>query len=93
MKKRLPREALEVKKGVRSSRLRPIALQWGGHSIIDNQSEVQLDFALTTSISTILHELDLDLVRGWNIGHSEYLGKVGHYKIQPKPVVWYQILS
>lgn len=84
VKKRLPREAGEVRKGVRSSRLRPIALQWGGHSIIESQSEVQLDFALATSISTILHELDLDLVRGWNIGHSEYWGKVGHYKIAAK---------
>ncbi len=84
VKKRLPKEAVEVRKGDRSSRLRPIALQWGGQTIMDNQSEAQIDFALATSVSTILRELDLDLVRGWNIGHSEYWGKVGHYKIAAK---------
>ena len=56
VKKTLPKEAVEVKKGNRSSRLRPIALQWGGHTIMDNQSEAQLDFALATSVSTILRE-------------------------------------
>lgn len=65
----------------RAPRLRPIALQWGGQTVIDSQGEGTLRFALATCISTICRELDVDIIPDWNIGHSEYWGKTGHYKI------------
>jgi len=78
-------EEEERTSGARARRLPPIALQWGGHTLMDNNGgEVELSFALATSLSTILRELDVDLVRGWNIGLSEYWGKLGHYKIAAK---------
>jgi hypothetical protein len=83
--KRQEEEEGERTSGARAHRLPPIALQWGGHTLMDNRGgEVELSFALATSLSTILRELDVDLVRGWNIGLSEYWGKLGHYKIAAK---------
>ncbi|MGH9767889.1 MAG: S1/P1 Nuclease [Blastocatellia bacterium] len=72
------------KKGERARRLRPLALQWGGHTFIEDGGESNLHFALATGLSTICRELDVEIVRDWNIGHSEYWGKVGHYKIAAK---------
>jgi hypothetical protein len=40
-----------------------------------------MQFALATNISTICRRLDVEIVRGWNIGHSEYWGQMGHFKI------------
>ena len=65
----------------RAPRLRPAALQWGGHVLLGAEGERGMPFALATLLSTALRELDLDVVRGWNIGHGEYWGKLGHYKI------------
>jgi hypothetical protein len=65
----------------RAPRLRPVALQWGGHVLLGAKGESGMPFALATFLSTVLRELDLDVVRGWNIGHGEYWGKLGHYKI------------
>lgn len=45
---------------------------------------IEMSFALATSLSTICRELDVEVVRGWNIGLSEYWGKIGHYKIAAK---------
>jgi hypothetical protein len=60
---------------------RPLALQWGGQSLIDPGSQDGRQFALATGLSSILRLLDVDLVTDWETGHSEYWGKVGHYKI------------
>jgi hypothetical protein len=65
----------------RTRRYRPLGLQWGGQRILASQGEHALQFALATSLSTICRELDVDVVRDWNIGHPEYWGKTGHYKI------------
>jgi hypothetical protein len=70
--------------GERARRLRPLALQWGGHVLMGESGEATMRFALATNISTLCRELDVDIVRGWNIGHNEYWGKVGHYKIAAK---------
>ncbi|HXG94006.1 MAG TPA: hypothetical protein VNN73_16800 [Blastocatellia bacterium] len=67
--------------GARARRLRPIALQWGGHALMDESGESKLQFALASCLSTICRELDVDVIPDWNIGHSEYWGKTGHYKI------------
>jgi hypothetical protein len=70
--------------GERARRPRPIALQWGGHTLLKGTSEYKAEFALATCLSTICRELDLDLVPDFDIGHSEYWGKTGHYKIAAK---------
>jgi len=72
------------KAGARARRLRPLALQWGGQMLMADGGESTLQFALATCLSTICRELDVDVVRDWQIGHSEYWGKVGHYKIGAK---------
>jgi hypothetical protein len=70
--------------GTRALRYRPLALQWGGHALMDEEGESKLQFALATFLSTICRELDVDVIPDWNIGHSEYWGKTGHYKIAAK---------
>lgn len=78
-------DKIKVKReGGRARRLRPIALQWGGQTVIDQQGEANLQFALATCLSTICRELDVDIIPDWSIGHSEYWGKTGHYKIAAK---------
>lgn len=82
---RSPEEAKQQgKAGARARRLRPIALQWGGHALMDEGGESKLQFALATCLSTVCRELDVDIIPDWNIGHSEYWGKLGHYKIGAK---------
>jgi hypothetical protein len=70
--------------GTRARRLRPIALQWGGHTLMDEKGESKAQFALATCLSTVCRELDLDIIPDFDIGHSEYWGKTGHYKIAAK---------
>lgn len=67
-------------------RLRPIALQWGGHVMLDPGSSGKSEFhyALGTSLSNICRLLEVDLVRDWNLGHVEYWGEMGHYTIGAK---------
>jgi hypothetical protein len=65
-------------------RLRPIALQWGGHRVLSTNADKNLQFALATCLSTICRDLDVEVIRGWNIGQSRYWGKIGHYKIGAK---------
>jgi len=65
--------------------LRPLALQWGGHKFIDSSGiEGESSYALATFLSTICHQLDVDILPSWNIGLSQYWGKLGHYKIAAK---------
>lgn len=59
-------------------RPRPFAVQWGGQVF---GGSTRFRIALATSLSTILRSLDVDLITGWNIGHNEYWGKVGHFKV------------
>lgn len=71
-------------KGERARRFMPIALQWGGQKLMTGKQEEELSFALATCLSTICRELDIDVIRDWNIGYGEYWGKLGHYKIAAK---------
>lgn len=71
-------------KGERARRFAPIALQWGGQKFMSGKQEQELSFALATCLSTICRELDVDIVRSWNVGYGEYWGKLGHYKIAAK---------
>lgn len=74
-------EQREPSRGKKAPRLRPLALEWGGHRFVGVEGEEKYQFALATCVSTILRVLDVEVVRGWNIGLSEYWGKFGHYKI------------
>lgn len=71
----------EARRGRRARRLRPLAMQWGGHTLLAPGGETPLQFALASNLTTVCRTLDVELVRDWNIGHNEYWGKVGHYKI------------
>jgi hypothetical protein len=73
-------------KGKKAPKLQPIALQWGGQVLAAEDEENEHNFALATCLSTICRELDLDLVRNWNTGYSEYWGEVGHYKVGSKAI-------
>lgn len=62
--------------------LHPLALEWGGQLIEESGQPPKVrSFTLGTFVSTILRELQLDLVRDWNIGLPEYWGAMGHYTI------------
>lgn len=61
--------------------LRPLGMQWGGHSFLEPGGQGVVQFALASSLATVCRALDVELIRDWNIGHSLYWGKVGHYKI------------
>jgi hypothetical protein len=63
--------------------LRPIALQWGGHVVVEDgdRRTTAHSYALATCLSTVCRELDVDVVRDWNTGLPEYWGDVGHYTI------------
>jgi hypothetical protein len=74
----------EDKAGARARRLRPVGLQWGGQTFIEAGGEGQMQFALASCLSTVCRQLDIDLLPDWQIGHSEYWGKLGHYKIGAK---------
>ncbi len=65
----------------RARQWRPIALQWGGHNLMTPGGGEVYSFALASSLSSICRTLDIELVRDWDIGLSEYWGKVGHYKV------------
>jgi hypothetical protein len=80
-----PQEAKQAgKAGARARRFRPIALQWGGHTLLGDNRETKMQFALATCLSTVCRELDVDILPDWNTGHSDYWGKLGHYKIGAK---------
>src|SRR6185436_2226411 len=66
---------------VKTPLMRPLAMQWGGHSVLVPGSDDESRFVLATTISNVCRLLDVELVRDWAIEHSEYWGKVGHYKI------------
>ncbi len=66
---------------VRTNLLRPIGMQWGGSSFLTPGSGQDTRFVLASTISNVCRLLDVELLRDWSIEHSQYWGKVGHYKI------------
>jgi len=60
---------------------KPFALQWGQHQFMEGNEKKTRPYALASSLSNILRELDLDLVRGWNVDQEYSWGKFGHFKI------------
>jgi hypothetical protein len=56
-------------RGRRARRLRPIAMQWGGQRVVDPAGN-KSSHALATFISTVCRQLDVEIVRGYGIGHD-----------------------
>jgi hypothetical protein len=63
---------------------RPLAMQWGGQALLGSDGKAPVQFALATTISQVCRVLDVEVVREWGVGHNEYWGKVGHYKVAAK---------
>jgi hypothetical protein len=59
---------------------RPIAIQWGGQIFVTDATK-RARFALASALSSVCRHLDVEIVRDWNVGQTEYWGAVGHYKI------------
>jgi hypothetical protein len=66
------------------SQLMPIAVQWGGHVFLDQTGSSQRSYALATCLSTVCNLLEVDVIRDWNIGQTEYWGEMGHYTVGAK---------
>jgi hypothetical protein len=65
----------------RAPECRPIAVQWGGQTFQSPEGGADSRFVLATMLSNVCRVLDVDLIRSWASEHSQYWGKVGHYKI------------
>jgi hypothetical protein len=65
----------------RAPECRPIAVQWGGQSFVSPDGGPDSRFVLATMLSNVCRLLDVDVIRDWSSEHSQYWGKVGHYKI------------
>lgn len=59
----------------------PIALQWGQRTIIGADKESSNSFALATNLSHVCRDLDVEIVRGWNMDLDYTWGKTGHFKV------------
>jgi hypothetical protein len=72
---------LENKNRDKKNILQPIALHWGQHEFFSGTSREQYSYSLSTSVSNICRELEVEIVRGWNIDSDYSWGKVGHYTV------------
>lgn len=70
----------------KKKKLQPIALHWGQHQFIEQKSKSRLAFSLSTCLSNICREMDVDLVRGWNIDLDYSWGPIGHYTVGNKAI-------
>lgn len=59
----------------------PIALHWGQHEFFNGKEKKSYNFSLSTCLSNVCRELDVEVVRGWNTETEFSWGKTGHYKI------------
>jgi hypothetical protein len=75
---RIDKECAES--GLRTRRLRPVAMQWGGQRV-RVQDGARSAYALGSFLSSICHSLDVEVIRNWSLGHDEYWGKIGHFSI------------
>ena len=65
---------------------RPFALHWGRHEFLADGGVKKSAYALATCLSNVLRDLDIDLIRSWNIEQEYTWGKVGHYTVGNKAV-------
>jgi hypothetical protein len=60
--------------------LRPLALHWGQHQFL-GADKLKYPFALATNLTNICRQLDVQVVRDWNLDEDYTWGKVGHYTV------------
>jgi hypothetical protein len=65
---------------------RPLAVEWGGQTFLEEGRRKGGNFALATALSTVCNLLDVDVVGGHNDGLALYWGSEGHYTIAAKAV-------
>ena len=56
----------------------PFSIQWGATALRDDADQERMQFALTSNLSTVLRELDVEIIRDWNVGLPETWGKMRH---------------
>lgn len=66
--------------------LRPIAMQWGRNMLRSAGAAAPEPYVLATFLSRVCAQLDVDPVRGWNIGQDDTWGSVGHFAIGNRAV-------
>ncbi len=62
-------------------RVRPLAVEWGGQTLLVDGGTAKVNVALATSLSTVCNLLDVDLKSDHNTGVQTYWGSEGHYTI------------
>lgn len=72
---------LETIIGEKEIKYQPLALHWGQHIFYSSNEKMSYNYSLSTNLSNVLRELDVELVRGWNTDTDYSWGKTGHYKI------------
>ena len=64
---------------------RPIAIEWGAQRFVADGTRTT-PFTLATFLSTACRELQVDVVRDWNVAPLTYWGAVGHFLIGQKAI-------
>ncbi len=62
-------------------KLLPLAVQWGRHRLNSASEHPAQSFALATLISRVCAELEVDIIRDWNVDQTDTWGSIGHYSI------------
>ncbi|RFM28310.1 Nal1-like putative serine protease [Deminuibacter soli] len=60
---------------------RPLALLWGMHEFIEGKERAAKPYVMATSLSNACRELDINIVRDWNLDQDYTWAKDGHFKI------------
>ena len=58
----------------------PVAIQWGQRAVIGDNGSSDT-FALATNLSHVCRDLDVEIVRDWNLDVDFTWGKTGHFKV------------
>ena len=74
----------EERAGLVAKRFRPVALQWGGHTLLGKEGELATRYVLASCVSTVCRVLDVELIRDLNLGLPETWGETGHFEIAAK---------
>lgn len=62
-------------------RPRPLALEWGGQTLLASGGRATNNFALATGLSGICKLLDVEVAGAHNLGYRLFWGSEGHYTI------------
>jgi len=60
---------------------RPIALVWGQHEFLEGRERVKRAYVMATSLSNVCRELEVNIVRDYNLDQDYTWAKDGHFKI------------